>query len=449
MRLVFILLVFGCGLVASLGSRFAALLLYLWLSFFRPQDWAFWSNVGAFHMSQISFLVLVIPAFLAGKIPSLRNLIAAAMAVLVCCAFIAELATPHPRSDWYWLTLVADTALVDLLLIRLVDTARRLKILMVVVLCSIGFHTAKQGLVFLTTPGFKVIDGAGGSYPDNNSYAVVCAMTAVLLLSFARSMDRQWQRLGFTVAGILTLLTVIATFSRGGFLAAVAALCVYALCRGLQVKWVAGAALVATLFVWFVSLPEAYVDRLKTMQTYEEDESAMGRLYFWNVAVDMAWHEPLGVGVQNFNAVFDMYDPSQGREHGSRRSVHNSHLQVLTEAGMMGFVTWALLLIGALTAALRSRRRARANSSPDKNLYLSVAEGTTAALAAFIVGGTFTAIAWNDFVWCVLAIIAVVDRLSKRELVASGVEAGAIGEGEISWADASTAWQPASAHSSL
>jgi putative inorganic carbon (HCO3(-)) transporter len=341
---------------------------------------------------------------------------------LLLAAFIAEFTTPAPRSQMNWWLLVASTAFVDMLLITLVTTPDRLRTIVAVVAASIGFHAAKQGAIFLLIPGHKILDGVGGAFGDNNSYAVVCAMVGLLLLAMGRSGRSRWERLGFIGLGWLTLLAVIATYSRGGFLAAAAGLLVYSLLRGVRVRWLLGAVVVGGVLWTFMPAPDGYTDRIKTIGTYQDDESAAGRLYFWSVALIMSADQPLGVGIQNFNVAYDQYDASGGSAFGKSRSVHNSHLQVLTEAGMLGFVIWLFMLFYAIVLGLRVRRRGRSPGCSNGVLYTSLAEGLTAAMVAFIVGGTFTAIAWSDFVWCVLAIVAALDRVSLAE-VSSPAEA--------------------------
>ena len=66
-----------------------------------------------------------------------------------------------------------------------------------------------------------------------------------------------------------------------------------------------------------------------------QDDSAIGRIHFWKVAFEMAKDNPLGIGLWGFESAYDKYDSSGGR-FGQKRSVHNSYLEVLTEAGWMG-----------------------------------------------------------------------------------------------------------------
>jgi hypothetical protein len=82
---------------------------------------------------------------------------------------------------------------------------------------------------------------------------------------------------------------------------------------------------------------------------------------------------------------------------------------------MLGFAVWVFMLLYAIVLGMRVRRRGASPGCKNGALYVSLADGLTAAVVAFIVGGTFTAIAWSDFVWCILAIMAALDRVSLAE----------------------------------
>jgi probable O-glycosylation ligase (exosortase A-associated) len=413
-------LVFGIvflGLGASFYSRFAALLLYLWFAFFRPQEWM-WVDISSLRLSLVIAAMLVIPSLATGIWPDLRHSLSRAMLAIVACAFVAEITTPNPRDSWAWLQQISQMLLVNLLLVRLVDTPDRLRMTAAVVAGSIGVHAAKQGLVALMRPGMRIAEGIGGAFGDNNSYAVVCAMLSVLLLGLGRTgWSRKSVAMGFNVAGALCIVTCVSTFSRGGFLAVVAGLTVFSLAGGLRIRYLLGAGALAGALYLAMPVPAGYTERLGTIRTYQEDESASSRLHFWRVALDMSLANPLGVGIQNFNSVYNRYDFSGGR-YGLNRSVHNSHLQILTEAGMLGFAAWLFLLFGSLATLRRVRKRAIAAGGPNVQLYVGLSDGLVAAICAYIVGGTFTAVGWSDFLWCTIAVTAALDVVSRSEVPA-------------------------------
>lgn len=144
-RLLIVSLVVALGLGASAFSRFAALLLYLWFAFFRPQEWVS-IDITSLRLSMVIAVALVVPAFLTGVLPDFKHPLSRAMWVILIAAFVAEFVTPDARDQWSWLQLVGQTTVINLLLITLVNTPERLKWVYVVVVGSVGFHVATQGL---------------------------------------------------------------------------------------------------------------------------------------------------------------------------------------------------------------------------------------------------------------------------------------------------------------
>ena len=63
----------------------------------------------------------------------------------------------------------------------------------------------------------------------------------------------------------------------------------------------------------FVPLPSRYEERIQTINSYEEDKSALSRTHFWRVATEMAYAQPFfGVGLRNYEFTYDKFDFSGG-----------------------------------------------------------------------------------------------------------------------------------------
>jgi hypothetical protein len=116
------------------------------------------------------------------------------------------------------------------------------------------------------------------------------------------------------------------------------------------------------------------MERMGTITKYEEvgEGSALGRLHFWRIAFIMTADNPLGVGLRNYDHAYDDYDDSGGA-FGRGRSVHNSHLQVMTEEGYAGFLIWLTMFGYALIACVRIRFGAAKPglSAEDRQFYQS------------------------------------------------------------------------------
>jgi probable O-glycosylation ligase (exosortase A-associated) len=412
--IVFLILIPGIG--AALFSRFAALLLYFWFALFRPQEWVWW-DISSLRLSLVLGVLFVVPALLTGTFPYLAHPISLAALVFLVTGLVAQLNAFEPSIGWYWLDYLWRLLLVCLMAIPLLSDQRRFRIGLAVVAGSFGVHGAKAGLLSLLSGGIRYAEGFGGAFGDNNGYAVGLAMVAPLLLAAGQTMDQRWLRRTFMWAAPCCLFAVISTFSRGGFLAVVASALTLTMLQRRR-----GVALILMLVLaipvgFFMVSQQGYVDRLKTIRTYEEadESSALSRLHFWRVATRIAADHPLGIGLFNFESAYDRYDDTGG-VYGTRRSVHSSHFQALAETGYLGFVAFESVLIFTGLAALRIRRRGmRSDIDPvNARLFLAAGNGLLASTAAFVVGGAFVAMALNDLLWIELALITSLDLISRR-----------------------------------
>jgi O-antigen ligase len=218
---------------------------------------------------------------------------------------------------------------------------------------------------------------------------------------------------------------VIGTYSRGGFLSLAAAVLAFIALQKKRAAGLTAVGVVLLLVLFVVPLPQAYVDRLSTIRTYEEigEDSAMSRPHFWKVAVRMAEQNPFGIGLRQYDNAYDLYDFLDGR-YGRGRSVHSSHYQVLAELGYPGAAVWACLLLYSLFTGWRLRSRSSSPYMPEEHraLLFTCANALTVSMAAFMVGGSFLALALNDLTWLTFAMLAALDRWSHAECARTQVE---------------------------
>lgn len=444
LRTLFVVVVLMIGMVAASRDRFAGLLLYLWFALFRPLEWIWW-DLSSLRLSLVVGLLLVVPAFLTGVFPYLAHPLSIGSVVFLFAGLLAQMNPLAPDTGWAWLDFFFRLLLVCLLTTRIVSNPGQFRVTIAVVAGSFGFHTAKAGLASLLGGGVRFAEGLAGAFVDNNGYAVGIAMIIPLLLAAGQNLPRRSLRLAFFVALPLSLLAIVSTYSRGGFLAALATGVALA---AVQRRRMPAFALIATLAIpvgVFMVSQDGYLQRLQTIRTYEDtnEESALSRLHFWRVAVDMAVDQPLGVGFFNFEGAYDRYDTSGG-EFGSRRSVHSSHFQALAETGFLGFITFEGLLAYACFCALRIRRRGLTPglAAEDARLFITAGNALLASTVAFIVGGAFVAMALNDLTWLTLALVAALDRISLRVCAEAAEQAR--GQEDLRNAPRGLDWRPLS-----
>jgi probable O-glycosylation ligase (exosortase A-associated) len=420
LRTIFVASIVLLGLASSIVSPFWALMSYLWFAIFRPQEWM-WFDITPLHLSLVLGILLVVRSVLSGTFPIVKHRLAIGLLLFWLTGLLAQFSAVRPDVGWEWLDYLGRLFIVSLLLARLADTVTRYVIAVMVISGSLAFHTAKAGIAFLIGGGVRFAEGLGGAYVDNNGYALAAVMIAPLLIAVSRNFPQVFPRLrawrwGWTVSAPLTMLTVIGTYSRAGLLALIAAALVLVLLdrRRWRVLILCTAAIWLTLV--FAPIPDSYFSRMQTIRTYEQvgDASALSRLYFWTVAWRMAQANPLGVGLRNFNYAFNRYDTS-GYEYGESRSVHSSHLEVLTENGFLGALVWTALFFFSLRICWRIRADADRAPTAHAFFFHTMATALIGSMCGFIVGGAFIALSLNDITWLTFGLVIALDRLEQHE----------------------------------
>lgn len=402
------------GLSAGVVSRFAALVFYVWFALFRPIEWM-WIDLSQFRLSLVAGLLLVVPCLATGVLPNISHPMSIGMLAFAAAAAVAHVGAVAPDVSFAWLDYFIRLALTCLLTVTLVTNRRRFVVLFAVIAGSFGFHSSKAGLASVLGGGVRFFDGLAGAFVDNNGYAVGAAVTLFLLLGTAQNVKRTWAKAGWFIAAPLSGFMIVSTFSRGGFLALAGGIVVFVALQKHRLRAAAAAGALFLVSSVVFTPPEGWSDRISTIRTYEEigEFSAISRPHFWRVAVEMAKAHPLGVGLFNYEPNYDRFDFSGG-EFGRSRSVHSSHFQALAETGVIGTAAYGFLFgySAILLFRIRSRSRVPHLSAEDSHFLAATATALIAAIVAFLVGGSFIAMALNDLTWLMFALVAALDRIS-------------------------------------
>lgn len=421
MRTIFVLTLSAIGIGGAIVSRHLALLSYVWFSLFRPLEWIF-IDLSQFRPSLVVGLLLLIPSLATGRFPNVTHPISLMSWLFLGTVLAAQYTTPvfAPFEGWGFVDQFARLLIVSLLAVTLLDTKQRVTQYLAMIAASIGFYSAKGGVTSILVGGASFQLGIG-AFPDNNDYALAVNMAIPMMAAAASTLQVpfpgiKYIRKGFLLAIPLSILTIISTGSRGGLLALGTLAVTMALLQKRRVQWLSGMALAAVLLYNFAPMPQGYLDRMNTIRSYDQSEdggSALGRLHFWHVATIMAEKNPLGVGLRFYNLAYDSYDDGGGL-HGSGRSVHSSHFQVLAEMGYAGLILWIGLFAYSLYVCLRVRFAAaklQGLSDDDRHYYMVTSTALAASIFAFLVGGTFLAAAANDLTWLTFGAVAALHRV--------------------------------------
>jgi len=422
LRSLFILAILIPGFVAALRSRYVALLMYLWFALFRPQDWL-WIDITSLRVSMVLGIVLLVPAIFTGMLPNVTHPLSIGMVLFLASSLISQIGAVRPDVGWIWIDFLLRLFLASILLVRLSSDGKRLVGVIAVIGGSLGFHAGKAGLAYVLGGGTRFAGGLAGAFVDNNGYALGTVMIIPLLVAAAQNVDlfvpdgwmRVWARRAFYAAVPFCMFAVVGTYSRGGFVALSAAGLVFLLLQRRRFTALIIVASTAVVVLTVVPIPQSYLDRLETIQTYKEvgEDSALSRPHFWRVGLNMGMSNPFGVGLRQYEAAYDKYDFLNGR-FGRRRAVHNAHVQVFAELGFLGAAVWCAMFVYAFYACLLVRARSRLPHIPadQARVLFTLANALLTSMTGFVVGGAFLALALNDLTWLTFAMVAALERLS-------------------------------------
>lgn len=377
---------------------FVALMTFTFILMLAPQT--FFPVLGLFRIAMVAGL-LAITAHVCGRFIRRQPLMVRTreMSTAACLAAWAVATVPFghwPGGSVAFLTgIYFKTLAVFWLLGNVVNTLPRLRAiawglaLMSVPLALTGITNFLSGAFVVVTPGVQAavnrIYGYDAPLAQNpNDLALLLNLMIPLAVALFLSTPKPALRALLIAIISLTVLAVIFTFSRAGFLTLGAMFSVYAwkLRRRPEAPWIWTALVVALLSVPL--LPSGYTDRITTIFNVESDPtgSSQARWADTKAAVRVMVREPLiGAGPgQNVLAL--------NEERGATwKEVHNVYLEYGVELGLPGMTLFLMLLIFSLKSTTFAQRQAQRVPAARDLFYL--AEGIQVSLLAFAVAGMF------------------------------------------------------------
>jgi putative inorganic carbon (HCO3(-)) transporter len=297
----------------------------------------------------------------------------------------------------------------------ILHSKQQVQTLMWVVTLSIAFFGVKGGLFTLRGGGELVVWGPEGSFiEDNNALALVTVMTIPLLGYLYLQATKRWLRWGLVAAVLLCGFSVLGSYSRGAFLA-IATMIGFLWWKS-RAKAYTGVALIVLIPVAIGFMPDKWVERMWSIQTYDQDASSLGRINAWRMAFNLANDRPLtGGGFEIYNQkVFDQYAPDPTDLHAA----HSIYFQVLGEHGYVGLMLFLLLWFLVWRDASWIIRNAAGKE--DYRWALDLARMIQVSLIGYAVGGAFQNQAYFDLPYELL--VAIVTTRALIESYVKGLE---------------------------
>jgi O-antigen ligase len=254
----------------------------------------------------------------------------------------------------------------------------------------------------------RLVGGVGD--PNFLASGTVAALVLATALAAAGHLTRAMMAV---VVGVL-VVGLVATQSRGGFVAGLVALvAALAFMPSRRAKVALAAVAVAGLTGAYVMVSPAALERVQSA-----DREGGGRTELWSVAWRMSEDHPLaGVGLANFRVQAPSYvyrpgalrfaDIIADRPHAA----HNTYLEVLAESGVVGLALFLGAMATGLASAAAAARRFR---HLGQRRVASLAECVLVASIATLTASMFVSNGPEPRLWILLSLGVALLSIARR-----------------------------------
>lgn len=280
--------------------------------------------------------------------------------------------------------------------------------------------------------------GPSGFVADENDVCLVLICLLAFSLTGASIYKSLFWRMFSIGVSLITLLAIVGTSSRGGFLGLAAMFLVYIPLHPHRFR-----ILIASIVMFFALLPfipEKYVDEVTSIFTTstQEGDTGRARLDTWAVVTKM-WLEPKnfvqGTGLDNHAWNMHLYEEAErglSRRSLAGRQAHSTLFQLLGDTGFFGLCLLGFLCFRSLNSLRKLRKlssrvirsRQGALSSEEKLLlgeWKFMQKYTVALASSFIGAGAaalFISTLYYPTIWFLLCVNETTIRYGERLLSA-------------------------------
>jgi probable O-glycosylation ligase (exosortase A-associated) len=388
--------------------------LWTWIGVMSPHKLC-WSFARDFQFAVVAGVATLLAVFLFGRegrkmpwSPALVVLLLLNIWMLVTTFFALV-----PDDAWTQWEKVAKIQLFIFLTVYVMQERSRIMGLVWITALSIAYYGVKGAWYTIRGGTGHVLGPSGGFIETNTAIALALTISIPLLYYLQTQLRNRFLRWGMWGVMAACAIAVLGTHSRGG-LVAIVAMAAFMWLKSRQKVWVG---LVVALLVPAVGaiMPDRWFSRMETIETYEEDSSAMGRINAWHFAWNLAQDRPLtGGGFQTFTRnLFLQYAPDPLNFHDA----HSIWFEMLGEQGFVGLGLFILFYLLGWREANKVIRLCRGR--PDLAWARDLAAMMQVAMIGYFAGGSFLGLAYWDVPYSIVCFILLARVVVERELTPS------------------------------
>lgn len=391
---------------------FVGVLLWSWISFMSPHK-LLWGPASGLPWALMTVAAMIVGCMVARepKRFAMNPTTGLIMAFMLCITLTSVVAMAPFGDVMHKWGLVFKSFFVMLITASLLTSKERIHALVWVMVLSLAYFGIKGGGFTLMHGGASRVLGPPETMISDNNHLAAALLVATPLMNYLRIQSKhRVVRIGLAATMVLTLFAVVGSYSRGALLGLVAmsaflwAKSKHKMLAAIVIPVVVGAAI--------MFMPPEWMDRMHTIDDYQGDASAEGRLAIWNVAWQMAIHRPLtGAG---FMGPYTQEVVDQFVRNTTSRAVHSIWFEVLGEHGFITFGVWVGITISGIIAARRIIKNA--SGVPGLEWCVDLAKMSQVSIVAYLVAGSFLSLCYWDYYFTILVSVAATHEYVRQAL---------------------------------
>lgn len=370
-------------------------------SYLNPHAYA-WGFVRTLPLFEILFLVVALMAlFTRDRQPLPKDWRIPAFFLLWVYFIFTTTQAYYPDLAWEKLLFVSKIFLPFIFTLILINTREKLYYLIITIAASISVVAVKGGIfAFLSGFSYRVYGPPNTQFEENNAFAIAVLIAIPLLVLWYRETTNKIIKIGIMVAIPLSYASALSSWSRGALLT-MGVVTILLLWHSKR-KYLVLPVILIGGFLAIQNLPDEWFGRMGTIETYQEDSSAMSRIETWKDGWYYTLKHPFtGVGFEGWRWV-------------TQRDWHNSSIEMMSEHGFIAFGIWISMILGTLISLTLLPRKAR--GIPGLEWVSNYSYMLRTSLIAYYVGTSFLGLSYWDLLYHLIFISVLVKQFALREI---------------------------------
>jgi probable O-glycosylation ligase (exosortase A-associated) len=427
MRDAFFLLIFPMILYFCIKKPFIGVSVWLWVALFYPKGWVY-GFASDFRYNLIIALATILAYLVMKNKPKTNwDSLSWLIFLFVFWTFISSIFTiSYPELVWAdWIEFFK-IGLLYFFAIAILRTETHINTVIWVIALSIGFYASVEGLKYISSGGGHVLAGmAGHALGDRNDLATAINMSIPLVVYLLLVTQHKLLRLGLIGMILLCVVSVLGSNSRGGFIG-ISVLGAYFWFHSKH-KFLYLIIVPPLFWLGLDYMPEAWHQRMATIENVEQDLSFLGRIMAWKESTLIALDNITGGGFKagQTNYVWHLYYPqfsfnwlvdTSGVVINEAKAAHSIYFQVLGDHGFPGLFLFVMMLYTGFNKARQLNKKLN-KYAPDSKLA-KLSSMIQLSIVTYMVSGAAVSLAYFDLIYMIFALIFALEIYSRTLLQA-------------------------------